>query len=110
MSQGGDFLALSTEAPAQLLVWHLPPRPGTDGGWAASHGPDSLGPTHRESLRLQAATILGAEVSIVRSQHEQVLGMSSFAFGMLLITAGVLAYILNLKLKPAGWAPAAGKP
>jgi hypothetical protein len=48
--------------------------------------------------------------SIVRSQHEQVLGMSSFAFGMLLIAAGVLAYILNLTLKPAGWAPAHEKP
>jgi amino acid transporter len=48
--------------------------------------------------------------SILRSQHEQVLGMSSFAFGMLLIGAGVLAYFLNLALKPAGWAPAAEKP
>jgi hypothetical protein len=48
--------------------------------------------------------------SIVRSQHEQVLGISSFAFGMLLIGAGVLAYFLNLALKPAGWAPAVEKP
>ena len=48
--------------------------------------------------------------SIVRSQHEQVLGISSFAFGMLLIVAGVLAYFLNLTLKPAGWAPVAEKP
>jgi amino acid transporter len=48
--------------------------------------------------------------SIVRSQHEQVLGMSSFAFGMLLIGAGVLAYVLNLTLKPTGWAPVAQKP
>ena len=48
--------------------------------------------------------------SIVRSQHEQVLGISSFAFGMLLIAAGVLAYILNLTLKPAGWTPVAEKP
>src|SRR5438552_18641184 len=30
--------------------------------------------------------------SILRSQHEQVLGMSSFAFGLLLIGAGVLVY------------------
>jgi amino acid transporter len=43
--------------------------------------------------------------SIVRSQTEQVLGMSSFAFGMILIGAGVIAYALNHKLKPAGWAP-----
>ena len=48
--------------------------------------------------------------SVVRSEHEQVLGMSSFAFGMLLIAAGVLAYVLNHALKPAGWAPVPGKP
>ena len=44
--------------------------------------------------------------SVFRSQSEQVLGMSSFTFGMLLIAAGVLAYFLNHALKPAGWAPA----
>ena len=43
--------------------------------------------------------------SIVRSQTEQVLGMSSFAFGMILIGAGVVAYALNHTLKPAGWSP-----
>ncbi len=48
--------------------------------------------------------------SVVRSEHEQVLGMSSFAFGMLLIAAGVLAYVLNHALKPAGWAPVPEKP
>jgi hypothetical protein len=45
--------------------------------------------------------------SVIRSETEQVLGMSSFAFGMLLIAAGVLAYVLNHALKPEGWAPAA---
>jgi len=45
--------------------------------------------------------------SVVRSQTEQVLGMSSFAFGMLLIVAGVVAYFLNHALRPEGWAPAA---
>jgi len=45
--------------------------------------------------------------SIARSQTEQVLGMSSFAFGMMLIAAGVAAYGLNVALKPAGWAQAA---
>ena len=44
--------------------------------------------------------------SVIRSQTEQVLGMSSFAFGMLLITAGVVAYFLNHALKPEGWRPA----
>jgi amino acid transporter len=42
--------------------------------------------------------------SVVRSETEQVLGMSSFAFGMLLIAAGVVAYFLNHALKPEGWA------
>jgi amino acid transporter len=41
--------------------------------------------------------------SVVRSETEQVLGMSSFAFGMLLIAAGVLAYFLNHAVKPQGW-------
>jgi len=44
--------------------------------------------------------------SIVRSRSEQVLDMSSFAFGMILIGAGVVAYALNVLLKPSGWAPA----
>jgi len=43
--------------------------------------------------------------SIVRSETEQVLGMSSFAFGMLLIAGGVVAYFLNHALKPQGWDP-----
>ncbi|MGH9495330.1 MAG: APC family permease [Candidatus Sulfotelmatobacter sp.] len=41
--------------------------------------------------------------SIMRSQHELILGMSSFAFGMILIGAGVVAYAVNHLLKPAGW-------
>lgn len=43
--------------------------------------------------------------SVVRSEHESILGMSSFAFGMILIAAGFVAYALNHALKPAGWAP-----
>ena len=42
--------------------------------------------------------------SVIRSEHESVLGMSSFAFGMILIAAGFLAYAVNHLLKPAGWA------
>jgi amino acid transporter len=42
--------------------------------------------------------------SVVRSETEQVLGMSSFAFGMILIAAGLVAYLLNHALKPEGWA------
>jgi amino acid transporter len=47
--------------------------------------------------------------SIVRSQSAPVLGMSSFAFGMILIGAGVVAYLLNHALKPEGWAAAVPK-
>jgi amino acid transporter len=48
--------------------------------------------------------------SVLRSQTERVLGMSSFAFGMILIAAGVVAYGLSIAFKPAGWAPAQQKP
>ncbi len=49
--------------------------------------------------------------SVVRSEHESILGMSSFAFGMILIAAGFVAYFVNHALKPAGWsASAEGKP
>jgi amino acid transporter len=48
--------------------------------------------------------------SIVRSEHEQVWNVSSFAFAMILIAAGVVAYLINHALKPAGWAPAEQKP
>jgi amino acid transporter len=48
--------------------------------------------------------------SIVRSEHESVLGMSSFAFGMILIGAGAVAYLLNHAVKPEGWIPAEEKP
>jgi hypothetical protein len=42
--------------------------------------------------------------SIIRSQTERVLGMSSFAFGLILIGAGVAAYLVNYAVRPAGWA------
>ena len=48
--------------------------------------------------------------SIFRSEHETVLGMSSFTFGLLLIGAGVVAYLLNHALRPEGWTPGAEKP
>ena len=47
--------------------------------------------------------------SVMRSETEQVMGMSSFAFGMLLIAAGVVAYFVNHALKPQGWAAATPK-
>jgi amino acid transporter len=48
--------------------------------------------------------------SVVRSQSEHVLGISAFAFGMLLIAAGVVAYFVNIALKPSGWGSATEKP
>jgi amino acid transporter len=48
--------------------------------------------------------------SIFRSEHESVLGMSSFAFGMILIGGGVVAYGLNHALKPQGWTASVEKP
>jgi amino acid transporter len=42
--------------------------------------------------------------SVIRSEHESILGMSSFAFGMILITAGFVVYFINHALKPQGWA------
>jgi amino acid transporter len=48
--------------------------------------------------------------SIIRSEHEQVWNMSSFAFGMILIAAGFVAYAVNHLLKPHGWAASAEKP
>jgi amino acid transporter len=48
--------------------------------------------------------------SIIRSEHEQVWNMSSFAFGMILIAAGIVAYLINHALKPEGWAVHHEKP
>ena len=48
--------------------------------------------------------------SVVRSESARVLGMSAFTFGMLLIAAGVVAYFVNVAIRPAGWNAAAGKP
>jgi hypothetical protein len=55
------------------------------------------------AIGIPPALLLG--FSVIRSEHESVLGMSSFAFGMILIAAGGVAYVINHALKPAGWAP-----
>jgi amino acid transporter len=57
------------------------------------------------AIAIGIAPMLLLGFSIIRSETEQVLGMSSFAFGMILIGAGVVAYGLNHLLKPSGWAP-----
>jgi hypothetical protein len=41
--------------------------------------------------------------SVIRSEHERIWNMSSFAFGIILIAAGCVAYFVNHALKPAGW-------
>ncbi len=48
--------------------------------------------------------------AILRSEREVVLGMSALWFGLIVIGAGVVAYLINRALKPAGWAAATPKP
>jgi amino acid transporter len=43
--------------------------------------------------------------SVVRSDQEQIFGLSSLLFGVMLIAAGFLAYALDLALRPARSAP-----
>jgi amino acid transporter len=56
------------------------------------------------AIAIGIAPMLLLGFSIFRSEHESVFGMSSFAFGMILIGAGVVAYLLNHAVKPEGWA------
>jgi len=48
--------------------------------------------------------------AIVNSEHEAILGMSAFWFGLILIGAGVVAYAINHALKPSGWTQPEPKP
>jgi len=48
--------------------------------------------------------------AIVNSEHEAILGMSAFWFGLILMGAGVVAYAINHLVKPAGWAQPEPKP
>jgi amino acid transporter len=50
------------------------------------------------------APVLLLGFDLVRSQSEQVAGISSFAFGAIIIAGGVLVYVLKQALKPSGWA------
>jgi amino acid transporter len=54
------------------------------------------------ALGIAPVALLGFD--LVRSESEHVWGMSSFAFGAIVIGAGVLAYVIKQALKPAGWA------
>jgi amino acid transporter len=62
------------------------------------------------AIAVGIAPILLLGFAIVRSEHEVVLGMSSLLFGLIVIGAGVVAYLINHVLKPTGWAPAEPKP
>ncbi len=56
------------------------------------------------AIAVGVAPVLLLGFDLVRSQTEQVWGMSSLALGAIVIAAGVLAYVLKQTLKPAGWA------
>ncbi len=58
------------------------------------------------AIAVGVAPVLLLGFDLVRSQSEQVWGMSSFALGAIVIGAGVLAYVLKQLLKPSGWAVA----
>jgi len=62
------------------------------------------------AIAIGIAPMLLLGFSVVRSQHETIFGISSFAFGIILMGAGVLAYFLNVAVKPEGWIPAGEKP
>ncbi len=55
------------------------------------------------AVAIGIAPVLLLGFALVRSQSEQVWGMSSFALGAIVVATGVLAYALNYALKPAGW-------
>ncbi len=61
------------------------------------------------AIGIPPALLLG--FSIFRAEHEQIWNMSSFAFGMIIIVAGFVAYAVNHLLKPEGWSvPQESKP
>jgi amino acid transporter len=55
------------------------------------------------AVAIGIAPVLLLGFALVRSQSEQVWGMSSFALGAIVVATGGLAYALNYALKPAGW-------
>jgi amino acid transporter len=57
------------------------------------------------AIAIGIAPMLLLGFSVARSQHETIFGMSSFAFGLILMGAGVVAYFLNVAVKPEGWIP-----
>jgi len=77
--------------------------------WLRVREPDLLRPFRVPgglfgAIAVGIAPVLLLGFSVLRSQTEQVWGMSSFTFGLVVIGAGMVAYLLNVALKPAGWA------
>jgi amino acid transporter len=56
------------------------------------------------AIAVGIAPMLLLGFDLVRSESEQIWGISSFAFAVLLISIGVVAYALKQAFKPAGWA------
>ena len=62
------------------------------------------------AVAVGVAPMLLLGFSVVRSESARVLGMSALTFGVLLIAAGVVAYFVNVTLKPSGWGAPEEKP
>jgi amino acid transporter len=58
------------------------------------------------AIAVGVTPVLLLGIDLVRSESEHIWGLSSFAFGAMIIGAGVVAYALKQILKPAGWAVA----
>src|SRR5258708_1167805 len=56
------------------------------------------------AVAVGVAPVLLLGFDLVRSEREQIAGMSAVGCGGIVIGGGVLAYVLNQVLKPAGWA------
>jgi amino acid transporter len=56
------------------------------------------------AIAVGIAPVLLLGFDLIRSETEQVAGMSSFAFGAIIIGAGILVYAVKQALKPSGWA------
>jgi amino acid transporter len=62
------------------------------------------------ALAVGVAPMLLLGFAVTHSQHEQVMGIRSFVFGLILMAGGVVAYGINRLLKPHGWTFPKGKP
>ncbi len=58
------------------------------------------------AVLLGVSPVLLLGFSIAHGEGEQILGMSGLVFGLLLISAGFVAYWVKSALRPEGWAPA----